>query len=135
MRGGPIVSFRKCLRVTTLAMGLLLILSGASPPSVPEVPPALVLLSMDGVRWDYPARNHLLAFEAMALGGWKAQRLIPPFPSLTFVSHATLATGVGPSRHGFREGGCQEHRHQDLSRRFRISADGFHRFGTDLADG
>ena len=27
-------------------------------------------------------------------------KLVPPFPSQTFPSHATLATGVGPARHG-----------------------------------
>lgn len=100
MRGHPFLSLRRCLRVTALAVGLLFVLSGAGPPTVPKIPPAVVLLSMDGVRWDYPARNHLPAFEAMAREGRKAQRLTPPFPSLTFASHATLATGVGPSRHG-----------------------------------
>jgi alkaline phosphatase D len=55
---------------------------------------------MDGVRWDYPGRDHLPAFRAMAESGLCAGRLTPPFPSLTFSSHATLATGVEPSAHG-----------------------------------
>jgi predicted AlkP superfamily pyrophosphatase or phosphodiesterase len=61
---------------------------------------AVVLLSMDGVRWDYPGRDALPAFKAMSDEGCSASRLTPPFPSLTFPSHATLATGVGPSKHG-----------------------------------
>jgi predicted AlkP superfamily pyrophosphatase or phosphodiesterase len=36
----------------------------------------------------------------MARGGVKATHLVPPFPSLTFPSHSTLATGCVPSRHG-----------------------------------
>jgi predicted AlkP superfamily pyrophosphatase or phosphodiesterase len=70
---------------------------GAAPPTSGH---AVVLLSMDGVRWDYPDRDALPAFKAMAGAGWSASRLTPPFPSLTFPSHTTLATGVGPSKHG-----------------------------------
>jgi predicted AlkP superfamily pyrophosphatase or phosphodiesterase len=70
---------------------------GAAPTAAGR---AVVLLTMDGVRWDYPGRDALPAFKAMADGGCSASRLTPPFPSLTFPSHATLATGVGPSKHG-----------------------------------
>jgi len=91
---------RKILLATALAAGLFLVLLGANPSPIPRVPPTVVLLSMDGVRWDYPDRDKLPAFGAMAREGRKAQRLTPPFPSLTFASHTTLATGVGPSLHG-----------------------------------
>ena len=87
-------------RIALLGLSLILLLSGARPAPPFKTPPTVVLISMDGVRWDYPGRDRLPAFAAMARSGWTAARLTPPFPSLTFASHATLATGVGPSRHG-----------------------------------
>ncbi len=60
----------------------------------------VILLSMDGVRWDYPTRDHLPAFASMAADGLRAGRMTPPFPSLTFPSHSTLATGCYANKHG-----------------------------------
>ena len=60
----------------------------------------VVLLSIDGMRWDYPARARAPALASMAAQGASAGSLVPPFPSSTFPSHATLATGVYPDRHG-----------------------------------
>ena len=60
----------------------------------------VVLITMDGVRWDYPERDCLPAFAEMASSGLSAQRFIPPFPPLTQASHATLATGCCPGKHG-----------------------------------
>jgi len=60
----------------------------------------LVLLSLDGVRHDYPERVKGGAFEKLAREGSRADRLIPPFPASTFPAHATLATGCYPERHG-----------------------------------
>jgi len=85
-----------------LAM-LLFALSASLAPSAGGVGPAkrtVILLTMDGVRWDYPARQPLRSFARLAREGTRAERLIPPFPSLTFVSHATLATGCYADRHG-----------------------------------
>ena len=55
---------------------------------------------MDGVRWDYPERDHLSAFAQMASGGLSAKTFIPPFPTLTQTSHSTLATGCYSGKHG-----------------------------------
>jgi predicted AlkP superfamily pyrophosphatase or phosphodiesterase len=71
--------------------------AGTGPQRVAD---AVVLLSLDGVRWDYPSRARAAAFERMAREGGSATALIPPFPASTFPSHVTLATGVYPDRHG-----------------------------------
>jgi predicted AlkP superfamily pyrophosphatase or phosphodiesterase len=78
-----------------LLCGLLTITAvrGASP---------LILISLDGFRWDYP---ELYAAETPTLGelkrhGTAARGLIPVFPSNTFPNHYTLVTGMYPSRHG-----------------------------------
>ena len=60
----------------------------------------VIVLSLDGVRHDLPAAGSLRAFTRMAQEGAQAKRLIPPFPSNTFPSHVTLATGTHPDRHG-----------------------------------
>ncbi len=60
----------------------------------------VILLTMDGVRWDYPSRDGLPNFARLASKGAKAPRLTPVFPSLTFPSHVTIATGCGANLHG-----------------------------------
>jgi len=60
----------------------------------------VVLLTMDGVRWDYPSRDNLPNFARLAREGARAPRLTPVFPSLTFPSHAAIATGCPADLHG-----------------------------------
>jgi predicted AlkP superfamily pyrophosphatase or phosphodiesterase len=60
----------------------------------------VVVLSIDGVRWDYPARSGAPTFARLAAEGASCRALLPPFPSSTFPAHASLATGVFPDRHG-----------------------------------
>src|SRR5882757_917408 len=61
----------------------------------------VVLVSLDGFRWDYAAKwgaPHLLK---MAVEGASApDGMIPSFPSLTFPNHYTLVTGLYPEHHG-----------------------------------
>jgi arylsulfatase A-like enzyme len=60
----------------------------------------VILISMDGVRHDYPDREPLPAFTQMAREGARAEALIPVFPSITFPAHTSLSTGAHPDRHG-----------------------------------
>lgn len=60
----------------------------------------VILISMDGVRHDYPERAETPALDRLASSGARASRLVPVFPSNTFPSHASLATGTYPDRHG-----------------------------------
>ncbi|MFZ9745503.1 MAG: ectonucleotide pyrophosphatase/phosphodiesterase [Opitutaceae bacterium] len=62
----------------------------------------VLLLSLDGFRWDYLDRHpdrtpHL---QALRREGVSARGLIPAFPSNTFPNHYTLVTGRYPARHG-----------------------------------
>jgi arylsulfatase A-like enzyme len=65
-----------------------------------DAKPVVILLSMDGVRHDFLARDELPAFERMAREGARAEALVPVFPSTTFPNHVSLATGTYPDRHG-----------------------------------
>ncbi len=76
-----------------------LLLLGSSPPRQPTGS-TLVILSLDGVRYDYPDRVRGGAFQRLEKEGVRAVRLNPPFPASTFPVHATLATGCYPERHG-----------------------------------
>ena len=61
----------------------------------------LVLVSLDGFRWDYARRDnatHLLAIGRA--GVWAPEGMMPAYPSLTFPNHYTLVTGLYPEHHG-----------------------------------
>lgn len=64
---------------------------------------ALILVSMDGMRWDYPARAALPTLARFAEEGTHAEGLIPAFPSKTFPNHYTQVTGLYPEHHGIVE--------------------------------
>jgi predicted AlkP superfamily pyrophosphatase or phosphodiesterase len=87
---------------TTLSLLLLsaCLLLGCGAPEASASGPTVILWSMDGVRWDYPERYDLSAFQEMSTEGTRVEHLTPPFPSLTFPGHASLATGCLPWRHG-----------------------------------
>lgn len=68
-------------------------------PDNPE-PHTLVVLSLDGFRWDYPELYSTPNLDALADKGTRAEYLIPAFPSKTFPNHYTLATGLYPDHHG-----------------------------------
>jgi len=71
----------------------------ASRPAAPAVG-TVVLVSLDGFRHDYRGRADTPTLDGMVREGAHAGRLITSFPSQTFPSHATLATGVNAGRHG-----------------------------------
>jgi alkaline phosphatase D len=61
----------------------------------------VVLVSLDGFRWDYAARDgakNLLALGKQ--GAWAPQGMYPSYPSLTFPNHFTIVTGLYPEHHG-----------------------------------
>ena len=62
--------------------------------------PYLVILSMDGFRWDYPDSIPTPNLDRIAENGVKAVSLRPAFPSKTFPNHYTMATGLFPDHHG-----------------------------------
>ena len=61
----------------------------------------VVLVSLDGFRWDYAKKysaTHLLALGK--LGVWAPQGMLPSFPSLTFPNHYAIVTGLYPEHNG-----------------------------------
>ena len=76
-------------------------LAAATPEraSCDPAEPTVILISLDGVRHDYPERRALPALGRLEREGLRAA-LAPVAPASTFPSHVSLATGAPPSVHG-----------------------------------
>lgn len=62
--------------------------------------PYVILISIDGFRYDYAEKYHAENIKALSNEGVKATSMVPSYPSLTFPNHYSLATGLYPSHHG-----------------------------------
>jgi len=62
--------------------------------------PYVVMISIDGFRWDYLDKFPTPAMNRLADAGVQAERLLPVFPTLTFPNHYSLVTGLYPAHHG-----------------------------------
>jgi alkaline phosphatase D len=69
--------------------------------TVPTVAPNIVVvLSMDGFRWDY---KHIIGtpnLDRIAKEGVSAEKWQSSFPTVTFPNHYSMATGLYPNNHG-----------------------------------
>lgn len=85
-----------------IALGLLIVLSAIScrPAATPPADAIVILISLDGWRWDYLERFAPPALSRLAAGGVRAEGLIPQFPSKTFPNHYTIVTGLTLAHHG-----------------------------------
>jgi len=72
----------------------------AAAPAASRLKVPLILISIDGFRWDYLTRGVSPTLVALADDGVRAERLIPSYPSVTFPNHYTLVTGLYPDHHG-----------------------------------
>jgi alkaline phosphatase D len=62
--------------------------------------PYVILLSLDGFRWDYQDKAPTPTLDYITENGVKATGLQPSFPSKTFPNHYSIATGLHPGNHG-----------------------------------
>lgn len=60
----------------------------------------VLLISLDGFRWDYPNIYSTPNIDAFGQSGVRAQSLISCYPSKTFPNHYSIATGLHPDHHG-----------------------------------
>jgi predicted AlkP superfamily pyrophosphatase or phosphodiesterase len=72
--------------------------AGAAPDAAAD--PTVILVSLDGFRWDYRSLAETPHLDALAARGVHAERLIPAFPSKTFPCHYSTVTGLYPGHHG-----------------------------------
>ncbi|GIQ57560.1 alkaline phosphatase family protein [Flavobacterium collinsii] len=60
----------------------------------------VVLVSMDGFRWDYAKHFKLQNLDKIAKQGVHAKSMRPSYPSKTFPNHYAIVTGLYPDHHG-----------------------------------
>ncbi len=83
------------------ATGLLvLLLGGVLGCGAPDLQPTVILISLDGFRWDYQSMTETPHLDRLANSGVRAKGLIPVFPSKTFPNHYSIVTGLYPENHG-----------------------------------
>ncbi len=83
------------------------LLVGGCAASAREAPPldgsgraTVVLVSLDGFRWDYLDRGLTPNLSRLAQEGVRAEAMVPVFPTKTFPNHYTIVTGRYPANHG-----------------------------------
>ena len=79
-----------------IALSLLLVLAGCGRSSKGRY---VVILSMDGFRWDLPQMYHTPTLDSVAKVGVSAV-IRPVYPSMTLPNHYSMATGLWPDHHG-----------------------------------
>lgn len=84
-----------------LLAALLAGLAAAVPRGEPQSGgPVVVLVSLDGFRWDFLDRYPTPSLHRLAARGVRARWLQPVFPTLTFPNHYSIITGLLPVHHG-----------------------------------
>lgn len=79
---------------------LFLLLSSCTHKKTESEQPYLIIISMDGFRWDYNDSVLTPNFDAIEKMGVKAESMQASFPTKTFPNHYTLVTGLVPDHHG-----------------------------------
>ena len=76
--------------------------------------PYLVVISLDGFRWDYQDLYQTPCLDSIEQIGVKASSLQASFPSKTFPNHYTIATGMYPDHHGLVSNSYYSPAHQAI---------------------
>ncbi|MFY9570838.1 MAG: ectonucleotide pyrophosphatase/phosphodiesterase, partial [Blastocatellia bacterium] len=98
---------KRRLRFRPLLLFALLVTPGLSAcihsRSIKDLRPTVILISIDGFRYDYLEKHEPPTLRSLARDGVQAKWMIPSFPSKTFPNHYTLVTGLYPQNHGIVE--------------------------------
>ncbi|HEV7698789.1 MAG TPA: ectonucleotide pyrophosphatase/phosphodiesterase [Pyrinomonadaceae bacterium] len=89
--------------VTILASAAIGSLGSLAQKPIRDLKPTVILISLDGFRYDYIDKYSPPALTAMAKDGVRAKWMLPSFPTKTFPNHYTIATGLYPEHHGIVE--------------------------------
>ena len=89
------------IRKITILFLLFIILSCVKEDSVEyDLAPTVILISLDGFRWDYSSRVSTPNLDLLVENGVSSESYIPVFPSKTFPNHLSIVTGCYPENHG-----------------------------------
>lgn len=95
----------RILRPLLIGCMLLAVVGSACLQSraIKDLRPTVILISLDGFRYDYLEKYQPPNLRSLAREGVQAKWMIPVFPSKTFPNHYTIATGLYPQNHGIVE--------------------------------
>ena len=79
---------------------LLLLWLSSTAQAQQEAPTHLLLIGIDGLRWDIIDRHPAPTLRRLASQGVRAQGVVPVMPSKTFPNFYAIATGLYPDRNG-----------------------------------
>jgi predicted AlkP superfamily pyrophosphatase or phosphodiesterase len=89
------------------ALFLLIFLIAAAFPArsgtIRDLKPTVVLVSIDGFRFDYLEKYRPPVLSRLAREGVRAKWMTPVFPTKTFPNHYSIVTGLYPDEHGIIE--------------------------------
>jgi predicted AlkP superfamily pyrophosphatase or phosphodiesterase len=88
------------MKIERRALLLLLAIAAGCANAQPADRPYVVLVSLDGFRYDYAERYQAANILAIRDNGAAAASMIPLFPSVTFPNHLSIITGLYPEHHG-----------------------------------
>ena len=92
--------FSTCLTVTLVT---LLCATSFAQKRITDLKPTVILISLDGFRYDYLDKFKPPEMNRLAREGVRAKWMIPSFPTKTFPNHYTVVTGLYPAHHGIVE--------------------------------
>lgn len=93
---------RQLLLLAGVLAALVLSVAGQSK-AITDLRPTVVLVSIDGFRYDYLEKYQPPNLKSLARDGVQAKWMTPSFPSKTFPNHYTIATGLYPQNNGIVE--------------------------------
>ncbi len=86
--------------VRAVLVAVACVLAACRPAPLPAERAIVILISIDGFRWDYLDRYQAPNLARLAAQGVRSEGLIPQFPSKTFPNHYTIVTGLRIANHG-----------------------------------
>jgi predicted AlkP superfamily pyrophosphatase or phosphodiesterase len=109
MNRNPRRTFARLLACAFLGLAAVSsVLSQAKP--ITDLRPTVILVSLDGFRFDYLEKYKPANLNRLARSGLRAKWMVPSFPSKTFPNHYTIATGLYPQNHGIVENSVYDSR-------------------------
>lgn len=76
---------------------------GFAQQPIKNLKPTVILISLDGFRYDYIDKYKPAVLNRLARAGVRAKWMIPSFPTKTFPNHYTIVTGLYPEHNGIVE--------------------------------
>ncbi len=83
-----------------LVLALLFIAHTVLAAGIRDLRPTVILISIDGFRYDYFSKAPTPNLDSLISRGVRARYMVPSFPTKTFPNHYTIVTGLYPAHHG-----------------------------------